>query len=242
MLDLDAGRVAEALTRAKELQKSHPKDVAGYVIAGDVHATQKAWGEAVTAYRGGLKLAENSTDLAQRVYAALSAGNQTSESARFAESWLKAHPKDLKFRGFLAEAANSRKDYATAATHYRALLAEQPKNPALLNNLAWALGQLRDPKALSYAEEANKLVPNQPALMDTLGTLLVEKGDVERGLELQRKAVELAPQAAEVRLNLAKSLIKANKKPEAKKELETLAQLGDKFAAQAEVGKLLQGL
>lgn len=242
MIDLDAGRFTEALNRARELQKTHPKDTAGYVIAGDVHVAQKAWTEAAAAYRGGLKLAENSTDLAQRLYVALNAGGQSAEASRFADSWLKAHPKDAKFRTFLADMANGRKDYTAAATHYRALLADQPKNPALLNNLAWALGQLNDPKALAYAEEANKLAPNQPAIMDTLGMLLVNKGDFERGLDLQRKAVELAPQASVVRLNLAKSLIKANRKADAKKELETLAKLGDKFAGQAEVGKLLQGL
>ena len=242
MIDLDAGRVTEALNRARQLQKTHPKDTAGYLIAGDVHVAQKAWAEAANAYRGGLKLAENSTDLAQRLYVALNAGSQSAEGARFAESWVKAHPKDAKFRVFLAEMASSRKDYAAAATHYRALLADQPKNPNLLNNLAWALGEARDPKALSYAEEANKLAPNQPAIMDTLGVLLVDKGDFERGLELLRKAVELAPQAPAVRFNLAKSLVKANKKADAKKELETLVKLGDKFAGQAEVGKLLQGL
>ena len=242
MIDLDAGRFTEALNRARELQKTHPKDTAGYVIAGDVHVAQKAWVEAATAYRGGLKLAENSTDLAQRLYIALNAGGQAAEGSRFADSWLKAHPKDAKFRVFLAEMANSRKDYAAAATHYRAVLADQPKNPGLLNNLAWALGELHDPKALSYAEEANKLAPNQAPIMDTLGMLLVDKGDFERGLDLLRKAVELAPEATAVRFNLAKSLIKANKKADARKELETLAKLGDKFAGQAEVGKLLQGL
>lgn len=242
ILDVEAGRFAEALDRARELQKTHPKDTVGYVLAGDVHIAQKSWSGAVSAYRSGLKVFENSADLAQRLYSALSASGQGAESVRFGDSWLKSHPKDMKFRSFLADMANGRKDYATAATHYRVLLAEQPKNPALLNNLAWALGQLHDPKGLSYAEEANKIAPNQAPIMDTLAMLLVDKGDVERGLDILRKAVELAPQSNALRLNLAKVLIKANKKAEAKKELETLAKLGDKFADQAEVGKLLQGL
>ena len=242
MIDVDSGRFAEALNQARELQKTHPKDPAGFALAGDINVARKAWAEAAAAYRSALKLAENSTDLAQRLYTALGAGGQGAEAARFVDSWMKTHPKDLRFRGFVADMANSRKDYATATTHYRALLVEQPKNPALLNNLAWALGQSRDPTAASYAEEANKLAPNQAPIMDTLGTLLVDKGEIERGLNLLRKAVELAPQVPDVRLNLAKALIKANKKPEARTELETLAKLGDKFAGQAEVGKLLQGL
>jgi predicted Zn-dependent protease len=113
----------------------------------------------------------------------------------------------------------------------------------LLNNLAWTLGQTKDPQAIGLAEQANKLAPNQPAIMDTLGTLLVEQGkDVERGLLLLAKAVELAPQAADVRLNYARALLKTGKSAPAKQELETLAKLGDKFPAQAEVAAMLKGL
>ena len=39
-------------------------------------------------------------------------------------------------------------------------------------------------KAVAYAEKANKLAPNQPAIMDTLGVLLVdEKKKKDRGRE-----------------------------------------------------------
>ena len=155
---------------------------------------------------------------------------------------MKEHTKDLQFRLYLAEAATARKDYATASKYYRVLVDAQPNNPAMLNNLAWALAQNKDPKAIEFAEKANKLAPDQPALMDTLGVLLVDKGDTARGLELLQKAVSLAPQSALIRFNFAKALVKAGKKDEAKRELDELAKLGDKFPAQAEVAKLLQGL
>ena len=48
----------------------------------------------------------------------------------------------------------------------------------------------------------------------------------------------LAPNAAGIRLNLARALIKAGQKDAARKELDTLAKLGDKFPGQAEVAKL----
>ena len=118
----------------------------------------------------------------------------------------------------------------------------QPNNPAMLNNLAWSLAQIKDPKAIDFAEKAYKLAPEQPAIIDTLGWLLVGKGDTARGLELLKKANGLAPQNALIRLNLAKAMIKAGKKDDAKKELDELAKLGDKFPAQAEVATLLQGL
>jgi Tfp pilus assembly protein PilF len=142
----------------------------------------------------------------------------------------------------VAESATARRDYPTAVRHYQALLQSQPNNPIILNNVAWALGQLKDPKALDYSERANRIAPNQPAIMETLGTLLAEKGEVTRALEVLQKAVELAPQSPALKLSLARAQIKAGKKSEARKQLDELAKLGDKFAAQAEVAKLSKEL
>ena len=55
-----------------------------------------------------------------------------------------------------------------------------------------------------------------------------------------RKALEIAPQAAAVRLNLATVLILSGRKDEARVELDALAKLGEKFPEHAEV-KRLQG-
>ena len=241
MLDVDDKKFDAALAKARDIQKSKPKLNAGHVLEGDIHVIGKAWNQAANAYRAGLKVAPT-TDLAERLYTVLLLDGKSGEAAGFAESWLKSHPKDNAFRLFLAESANKRKDYGAAAAQYRTLLAAEPKNPAVLNNLAWSLGQMKDPKAVSYAEQAYKLAPNQPAIMDTLGVLLVEQGNTERGLELLAKALQLSPQADDIRLNHARALLKAGKKAEAKQELETLAKLGDKFPAHAEVAALLKGL
>lgn len=241
MLDVDDKKFDAALTKARDIQKKQPKLNAGYVLEGDIHIINKAWGQAAMAYRAGLKAAP-STDLAERLHTALLLDGKAGDANAFADSWLKSQPKDKVFRLFLAESARKSKDYGAAAAQYRTLLAAEPNNPAVLNNLAWSLGQLKDPKAITHAEQANKLAPNQPAIMDTLGMLLVEQGNTERGLELLSKALQLAPEAHAVRLNYASALIKAGKKTEAKPELETLAKLGDKFPAQAEVSAMLKGL
>ena len=241
MLNVADGRFSDALSTARAIQKAQPKVSAGYMLEGDVQLAQKAWKEAAAAYRAGLKAAPT-TDLAERLYLALLQSGQTAEAASSAETWIKAHPNDQGFRLFVADMANKRKDYATAVTHYRAMLVVAPKNPVILNNLAWSLGQMNDPKATAYAEEANKLAPNQPAIMETLGTLYVAQGKVIPGMELLAKAVALAPQNPDFRLSYAKALIKAGKKTEAKQALDTLAKLGDKFPAHAEVVELSKGL
>jgi len=112
----------------------------------------------------------------------------------------------------------------------------------VLNNLAWISGQLKSPKALEYAEKANALLPNQPPFMDTLAMLLAEKGESAKAVELLRKAIDIAPQAALIKLNLARVLIKSGQKDAARKELDALAKLGDSFPEQAEVTRLQKEL
>ena len=138
--------------------------------------------------------------------------------------------------------AVSQKNYSQGVTYYQSALGLQPNNALILNNLAWASGQMKSPKALEYAEKANQLAPNQPAFMDTLATLLAEKGETEKAIQMLRKALAAAPQASAIQLNLAKILIASGKKDDARKELEILAKTGNKYSGQAEVSQLLKSL
>ncbi len=241
MFDLEAGRTSDAVSRARNIQKQHPKNIAGYLLEGDAYALGKSWKEAANAYRSGIRQTA-APELAVKLYAVLMAQNLPADADKFAESWTKDHPTDVRFRLYLAETAMARKDYASSIKHYQYLLDKQPNNPAAMNNLAWVMGQVKDPKAIELAEKAYKLAPELPAINDTLGTLLVAKGDLERGLELLRKANSMAPKNPAIKLNLAKGLIKAGKTPEARKELEEIVSLGEKLPAANEAKTLLQGL
>ena len=72
--------------------------------------------------------------------------------------------------------------------------------------------------------------------------LYSDKNDYAKALEWQTKVMAAAPNVAVYRLNLAKIHIKGGKKDLARKELDELAKLGDKFAGQAEVASLIKGL
>lgn len=230
-----------ALDIARIIQKQRPKEAAGYVFEGDIHAFSGAWSEAINILRNGLKQVA-SPELAIKLHGSLLASGNPTEAEKTANAWLKEHPKDLAFRMYLGDRASGQKNYALAVSQYQTALSLQPNNSLILNNLAWALGQTKSPKALEYAEKANQLAPNQPAFMDTLAMLLADKGDTAKAIELLRKAVATAPQASAIRLNLAKVLIASEKKDEARKELEALAKIGDKFPGQAEVSQLLKSL
>ena len=241
VLELDAGRATQALAIARDVQRQRPKESVGYILEGDLYAYKRSWNEAVTAYRRGLKQL-GTVDLAMKVHSALVAGGNAKEADQLAASWIKDHPRDVAFRSYLAQAAMTRNDYATAVREYRVLVEMRPDSPVLLNNLAFAAGQVKDPRAIEYAEKAYKLAPDYPAVLDTLGVLLVEAGATERGIAILQQAANLAPGTPSIRLNLARALIRGGRNDAAKKELEVLAKLGEKFKSHGDVEQLMKGL
>lgn len=241
MLAMESKNTTGALDIARTVQKQRPKEAIGYLLEGDIHALGKAWPAAINIFRSGLKQVA-APDLAIKLHGSLIASGNPAEAEKNAKAWLKEHPKDVAFRMYLGDRASGQKNYTQAASYYQTALSLQPNNALILNNLAWVLGQTKSPKALEYAEKANQLAPNQPAFMDTQAMLLADKGDTTKALELLNKAIATAPQASGIQLNLAKVLISAGKKDEARKELEALAKLGDKFPGQAEVNELLKSL
>lgn len=238
---MEGKNTKSALDIARTVQKQRPKEPVGYILEGDIHAFAKAWPEAINTFRSGLKQVA-APELAIKLHGFLVASGNSVEADKTAIAWLKEHPKDIAFRMYLGDRASGQKNFAQAVNHYQAALELQPNNALILNNLAWASGQLKHAKAIEYAEKANQLAPNQPAFMDTLAMLLADKGQTDKSVELLRKALATAPQAKAIQLNLAKVLIASGKKDEARKELEALTKLGDKFPNQAEVSLLLKSL
>ncbi|MDT1877249.1 tetratricopeptide repeat protein, partial [Acinetobacter baumannii] len=114
------------------------------------------------------------------------------------------------------------KDTKAAIPVLEGIIERTPQDPMALNNLAWAYGQAKDPRALATAERAAKIAGDNPAIMDTLGWLLVEQGNTERGLPLLKKAAAAAPNAPEISYHLAVGLVKAGDKEGARKSLDKL--------------------
>ena len=241
MLYLDAKKYPEAVSIAHTVQTQRPKEAIGYILQGDVASAQKKWDDAATAFKAGLKAAPSS-ELAIKLHAITTASGKAADAEKFSAAWVKGHANDAAFQFYLGDFAIAKKDYAVAEKSYSAVVKIQPTNAAALNNLAWVTGKLNKPGAIEFAEKANTLAPNQPALMDTLAMLLSDKNDYAKALELQTKVVAAQPQNPLFKLNLAKIHISGGKKDLARKELDELVKLGDKFAGQAEVAELIKDL
>ena len=111
-----------------------------------------------------------------------------------------------------------------------------------MNNVAWLLATQRKPGAVEMAQRANVLLPERAALLDTLALAHESENQLPEAIRVQQKAVGLDPKDPMLKLRLAKLLIKHGDKSAARKELESLARLGDAFAGQTEVSALLKQL
>jgi putative PEP-CTERM system TPR-repeat lipoprotein len=235
------GRVEEALRTARELQSKQPSLPAGYVLEAEIYVAKKDLVSAERSYKAALKRFDLPL-LAVRTHALLQAAGKQPEANTLAEDWIQRHPKDAVVLAYLGERDLAAKRYVSAVSRYRSALEKQPENPLYLNNLAWASHELKQPQALEYAERAHELAPKNAAVMDTLGWILTQRGELERGLEMLGHAAELAPEAHAIRLHFAKALIQAGRKGAARKELELLTKLDSRHPAHKEATSLLAGL
>jgi putative PEP-CTERM system TPR-repeat lipoprotein len=238
---LSTGRIDEALRTAREMQATQPTVPASYALEAEIHAAQKDFASAERIYRAALKKFDHPL-LAARTHALLTAAGKPAEANALTEDWIKRHPNDAVVLAYLGERDLAAKRYASAADRYRAALEKQPNNALYLNNLAWTSHVLKRPEALQYAERAHELVPTDASIMDTLGSILMQRGEEERGLELLGRAAELAPDAHRIRLNFAKALIQVGRKGAARNELQLLTKIDSRHPVQKEAAALLAGL
>jgi Tfp pilus assembly protein PilF len=175
-----------------------------------------------------------------KLHASLSQAGKSKEANVRLLQWVKERPDDASARMYLAGVYLADGQMKSAIEQYRIILRQSPDYVPALNNLATAYQQEKDPLALEYAEKAYKLAPDSPAILDTLGWILVEQGNVTRGLPLLQKATSLAPDMVEIRYHLALGLIKAGDKAKARRELEQLLATGKNFRHIDEVETLLK--
>lgn len=110
-----------------------------------------------------------------------------------------------------------------AARIYQEHLKNGSNNLMVLNNYAWILfqnGKLEEAK--KYAEQAVALDGRNADALDTLGSILLAKGETEAAISKFEKSLSLRPEFAEIQLHLAAALIKAGRKVDAKKLLDTI--------------------
>jgi len=235
------GKYDEALAIVRQVQKQLPKQPVGYSLEGDLMMLQQKPAEAVKPYEQALASNGNSAVLF-KLYEALAKSGKSKEANDRVAAWLKAHPQDNAVRLHFATLNLVNNDSKGAIEQLQTILKQDPNNVGALNNLALAYHREKDPRAVEYAEKALAAAPNNPAVMDTLGTILVDSGDAKRGLPYLEKAAAAAPNSVDIRYNLGRAQAKAGDKDNARKSLEEVIAKGGNSGKVDEAKALLKTL
>jgi putative PEP-CTERM system TPR-repeat lipoprotein len=233
--------LAKARAIAAKQQTANPKQALGWQLEGEIESGQHNWPAAIAAFQQAMAKGSSST-IAKQLHDAMMRAEQQDEAAALAQRWLASHPSDLEFLTYLAHRAMKQKDFAAASEHLRAALKVRPNDAVLLNNLAMTELELQHPDALETAQRAVKLAPHHPAILDTLAQALSTYSTLDKAIETQALAVELAPQSSTLRLRLARYYIEANRKQEAREQLRLLTHSGTPRADRDAAEKLLAQL
>ncbi|MTV36398.1 XrtA/PEP-CTERM system TPR-repeat protein PrsT [Duganella radicis] len=226
-----SGQADGALDNWNKLAKLQPESpdiqlrlAAARTAVNDAEGAAQALGKALALYQRAYET-RPSPQTVQAWYGALIQAGKTADARSRMQKWLADHGNDQVSRLYYASSLLTLKDYAASTAQFEEVLRQAPGQFVALNNLAWLYQQQRDPRALSYAEQAYKAAPDNPAVCDTLGWLLAEQGKFERALPLLKHAATLAPASTEVRYHYGAALAKSGDRAGARVQLEPLLAL-----------------
>lgn len=235
---LDKHSYEEALSVAKGIQKQRPDLAAGFKLEGDVMLAQQKPLPALKLYEQAYGMSKVGPVMIQ-IHRALMLADKPQEADTRIAAWLRDNPDDVSTRLYLAGTKLAHKQYKSAIEQYENLLRREPGNIVALNDLAWCYQQDKDKRALPTAERAHLLAPANPAVLDTLGWILLEQGDHARALPLLQKAANLAPNAPEIGYHLGAAMLKAGDKKTARAQLEKILTSNKDFPNRADAQALL---
>ena len=240
-LETRLGRYDAAAKIVTQLDRQPGASPANLLLAGDIAMGRRRYDAAIKAYGDAFAMKKDSL-VATKLHAAMTQGGKVREADATLQTWMDANPKDVESRLYAAGAAALTRNTRRATELYLQVVALDPGQVGAFNELALLASIDESPRALEFAERAYALQPASGSIADTLGWILVERGDVERGAKILEKAVDVAPGNTEARYHLALALIRTGNKPAARANLKQIVAAADGTAFRDESIRLLREL
>jgi Flp pilus assembly protein TadD len=154
-------------------------------------------------------------------YVASRAMGNESQAVEALEQWVEANPDDQAVGFVLGSAYLQKGETDRARALYEKVIGTADlDSPVILNNLAWLYGELNDPRAIETARQAHEKAPDNAAITDTLGWLLVKGGQHEEGIQMLRLAVQQAPGSEDITNHLVAALAELGQQDPAERQIE----------------------
>lgn len=176
-VDIATGGGEDTLKRVDAAVKADPQSAALAHLQGMVLNATKREEEAIRAFRRAIELNPNLIDSYSELAKVYARAGKTDQVVKIFEEAAAAAPNEPTVRLLLGTLYEGLNEKAKARAAYEKAIQLNPKLAAAKNNLAYMLaeeGKELD-RALTLAQEAKALVPNNPNVADTLGWVFYKK-------------------------------------------------------------------
>tara|TARA_R110001583_G_scaffold195522_1_gene375041 strand:- start:4084 stop:7119 length:3036 start_codon:yes stop_codon:yes gene_type:complete len=227
--------------RAAALRAAHPSNAKGFLLTGDIAHARKDFKAAASAYRQAFALAPSTESVLRQVNVFIAQRDPKGGIPPLMQ-WLKTHPDDDLARRALADLHAQARDWSAAKAEYMKLVNKGVADAGVYNNLSNVLIELRDPAAVSMAEQSVARGPESGTARDTLGWALASQNRFEEALPHLREARLRLPGSADIKWHLGYVLAQMGRQSEARRELESALANGRFFDGETEARELLRNV
>ncbi|MBO6036442.1 MAG: tetratricopeptide repeat protein [Acetobacter sp.] len=177
MIDITMNKTAEAVSLLQGLNRQFPHQAIVLRTLGSAYSQKKDWKAAVGAYTRAIDLV-------------------TKQNKR---DWTLLFLRGMSYY----EVGN----WPRARADARVALRYAPDEPLLLNFLGYSMAERHEnlKEAERLLRKAHTLAPQDAAITDSLGWVLVERGDIKMGMSMLEKAAEEVPEDPEVNYHLGEA-------------------------------------
>jgi len=233
-LELRQGNLDAARRHLEPLLAAEQADPATRLLRADVLLAEGKRGDAEPLYQA---LAQEGVREAVVRLATLdlASGAADAAAARL-QAWLEDQPGDLGAELLLADAL-MRIDGDRGLARYESLV--ESGNPVALNNLAWLYMERDDERAVPMAQRAAAAAPDNPDILDTLGWVLLQDGQIDEAVNQLRRSVQLNPNNPSTQYHLGVALQRAEQPGEARTALSRALE-SDSFPERQAAEQALQ--
>jgi len=219
------GKEDDARRILQETKQQHPDSSAPYVTEAAYFERQEEYQQAAELYQLALDK-QPSAELANGYARNLQRAGKAEEALSYLESARDTYPEDNQLLLTLALLQQSEGQHESAQANYEQLLKDAPENIVVLNNLAWLYHEKGDERAIELARQAYELTPDNAAVADTYGWIMLKAGNNQASVPILEKAHKLQPDSEEIALHLAEAYRSVGKNSDARKVLEKFGGQG----------------
>jgi tetratricopeptide (TPR) repeat protein len=240
-------KVDEAIELLADIQETtHQDNVNLSILQGDIfYATNKSL-EAFNVYLNAVKKEHNNLTAIRKLYQISQSEYLSVKFIDELSTLVTQNPELLLHRHLLADHLFEHKHFKNAKYQYLTLLKNNiptMKRAIVLNSLATIYIQDKNLlMAIKTSKQALTLSPAAPAILDTVGWVLVLSEKLDLGLTYLRQAFSLSSTSPDIQYHIAYTLAKQERVDEAKKLLTKLIALPDNFEEHELSVKLLNEL